>query len=90
MMYILPKEISSETKISKNLFLFDLVFIGIVMLIAWILNSFVYEGIRILYYISCFIIALILRTKSKLNPKKRLFTSIYLMLVKDKKIYSRF
>ena len=90
MMYVLPKEISSETKISKNLFLFDLIFIGLVMITAWLLNSFVYEQLRIIYYITCFIFSLILRTKSRLNPKKRIFTSIYLMLVKDKKIYSRF
>lgn len=90
MMYVLPKEISAETKISKNLFLFDLIFIGLVMIIAWLLNSFVYSSLRILYYIVCFLFALLLRTKSKLNPKKRLFTSIYLMLVKDKKVYSRF
>lgn len=90
MTYILPKEISAETKITKNLFLFDLIFMGLIMLGAWVLSSFVRENLRLIYYIITFVLALILRTKSKLNPKKRIFTSIYLMLVKDTKIYSRY
>lgn len=90
MMYVLPKEIDAETKISKNLFLFDLIFIGMVIIIAWLLSSFVYEKIRIIYYINCFVFSLLLRAKSVHNPKKRIITSVYLMLIKDRKIYSRF
>ena len=90
MYYVLPKEISSETKMTKNLYLFDFIFIGLVMIVAWILSSFVYENLRIIYYITCFVLATILRTKSKLNPGKRIFTSIYLMFVRDRKVYSRY
>lgn len=90
MIYTLPKQITSETKITKNLFLFDMLFIGFIMILAWFFNGLVYDEIKIIYYISCFVIALVLRTKSKLNPKKRIFNSIYLFLIKDRKVYSRF
>lgn len=90
MIYTLPKEINSETKISKNLFLFDLIFIGIFMMLSWMFSSCVYSAIRPLYYIVCFLVALYLRTKSNLNPGKRIISSIYLMIIKDRKTYSRF
>lgn len=38
MAYVLPKEISSSVKLTKNLYVFDLVFMGIFMCVVWILN----------------------------------------------------
>ena len=35
MAYVLPKEISSSVKLTKNLYVFDLVFMGIFMCVVW-------------------------------------------------------
>ncbi len=89
MAYVLPKEISSSVKLSKNLYVFDLVFIGIFMCIVWILNFLVYPPLKVPYYIFMTIMALYFRSKSSINPKKRKYQSIYYALVRNRKAYVR-
>ena len=53
-MYVLPKEISSSMKFTKNLYLFDIVFVGSVLIIAWALSSLVYKPLVVPYYLFMF------------------------------------
>lgn len=89
MAYLLPKEISSSMKFTKKLYIFDLVFIGSFMCISWILNSLVYQPLRIPYYIFMFIMAIYFRSNSLINPKRRKYQSIYYALIKNRKAYIR-
>lgn len=87
MSYILPKEISSQMKISKTIYLFDLVFIGIFIVMAIMLSSMVYKPLIIPYYIFMFIMAIYFRSSSTVNPKKRKYQSIYYSFTRDRKAY---
>lgn len=89
MAYVLPKEISSSVKLTKNLYIFDLAFMGIFMCSAWILNFLVYPPLRFIYYIFMFIMALYFRSNSSINPKRRKYQSIYYALVRNRKAYIR-
>lgn len=87
--YIIPKEISSEMKFAKNFYLFDLVFIVGALGIAWLLSACVYSKLVFLYYIFVFLGAVFLAMKSKHNPEKRNFQTIYYAIKKDKTVYKR-
>ncbi|WP_291653105.1 DUF5592 family protein [Clostridium sp.] len=88
-MYVLPKEISSSMKFTKSLYLFDIVFVGSVLIIAWALSSLVYTPLIVPYYLFMFTISIILTSKSSINPEKRKFQSIYYALIRNKKAYAR-
>ena len=79
MAYVLPKEISSSVKLTKNLYVFDLVFMGIFMCVVWILNFLVYPPLRTFYYIFMAIMGLYFRSNSSINPKGE-STKVYIML----------
>ena len=88
-MYVLPKEISSSMKFTKSLYLFDIVSVGSVLIIAWALSSLVYTPLIVPYYLFMFTISIILTSKSSINPEKRKFQSIYYALIRNKKAYAR-
>jgi len=88
-MYVLPKEISSSMKFTKSLYLFDIVFVGSVLIISWALSSLVYTQLIVPYYLFMFTISIILTSKSSINPEKRKFQSIYYALIRNKKAYAR-
>ena len=88
-MYVLPKEISSSMKFTKNLYLFDIVFVGSIMAISWLLSSLVYNPFIVFYYIFMFIMSIILTSKSSINPKRRKYQSIYYALIRNRKAYSK-
>lgn len=89
MSYVLPKEIASSVKLTKNLYVFDLVFMGIFMCIVWMLNFLVYPPLRTFYYIFMAIMALYFRSNSSINPKRRKYQSICYALVRNRKAYIR-
>ena len=88
-MYVLPKEISSSMKFTKSLYLFDIVFVGSVLIISWALSSLVYTPLIVPYSLFMFTISIILTSKSSINPEKRKFQSIYYALIRNKKAYAR-
>ena len=88
-MYVLPKEISSSMKFTKSLYLFDIVFVGSVLIISWALSSLVYTPLIVPCYLFMFTISIILTSKSSINPEKRKFQSIYYALIRNKKAYAR-
>ncbi len=89
MAYVLPKEISASIKFTKNLYLYDFIFIAIFMCSAWGLDFLVYPPLKFFYYIFMAVMALYFRSKSSINPKKRKYQSIYYMLIRNRKSYIR-
>lgn len=87
MKYLVVQEVSSETKVSKNIFLFDLFFILVFFTVSAILGSLVHSSFRILYYIFSAVVALFLTGKSGKNRKRRNYESIILYLKKDREVY---
>lgn len=88
-MYVLPKEIVSSMKFTKNLYLFDIVFVGCILLISWLLSFLVYAPLIVIYYLFTTCMAITLTSKSKTNPKKRKYQSIYYALIRNRKAYAR-
>ncbi|MCI0936781.1 DUF5592 family protein [Clostridioides difficile] len=86
-MYYIPEEIRSETKIFKSLYLSDLIFLAVILLLAWIMRSLVYSPLVIPYYIFTTVSTLFLLAKSSDNPGSRNYKTIYFLLTKSRHIY---
>ncbi|WP_283690365.1 DUF5592 family protein [Clostridium perfringens] len=86
-MYNIPKEISSETKLSSRFYFFDLAMTLLSLMIAFSLQSLVYTPLLIPFYIFMAISTIYLVNKSMVNPKKRVYQSVYLALMRDKTTY---
>ncbi|HAT4340530.1 DUF5592 family protein [Clostridium perfringens] len=86
-MYNIPKEISSEIKLSSKFYLFDLGMTLLALVFAFSLQSLVYPPLLIPFYIFVAVSSIYLVNKSKVNPKKRIYQSVYLALMRDKTTY---
>lgn len=89
MKYIIPKEISTEIKFSKSIYLKDFIISIVALMISVIFSPLVYQPLLVFYYIYVVVGTLILLSKSKANPKRRLYQSIYYSFKKDNKVYRR-
>ncbi|MEK4306887.1 MULTISPECIES: DUF5592 family protein [Oceanobacillus] len=85
--YRIPKNVSSELKLNKALYLTDLGVLITVLVLTIILNNVVHESYTWFFYgfMVCVAGALIIRPAS--NPKKRMYVAIYLSLRKRKDTY---
>ena len=86
-MYIIPSEISSETKIYKNIYLIDMIFIFISFFLTVLLSSIVSSKVVIAYYVFSFALTLFLIMRSTSNPGLRNYKAIYLMVIRNKNTY---
>lgn len=89
MRYNIPKEISSEMKFTKSLYLFDIICVLSAMVFAYITSPLVYAKLVFLYYIFIALSAIFLVSKSLSNPGKRNFQSIYYVIKRNKCTYYR-
>lgn len=88
MRYKMIKEIKTETKVLKFIYLFDVIF-----LVAWIavgvmLKNIVYTDLQIPFIIVHIIFGLIIRAGSPYNKQKKIYEAISFFLKKDKNTYS--
>lgn len=88
MKYIVAKEIRSETKVSKNIYLFDLFFILIYFSVSFLFGSAVHPVLKVPYYIWSLFWAVILTSKSFTNRDRRVIESFILFLKRDKDTYN--
>lgn len=86
-MYNIPKEISSETKLNSKFYFFDLAMTLLALMIAFSFKSLVYPPLLIPFYIFIAGSTIYLVNKSSINPKKRVYQSVYLALMRDKTTY---
>ena len=87
MAYIVPKELKSPVKVTKWLYLFDMMFVLLFMGLSILFESLVNEKIRFLYYIFSFVVAIILTSKSTFNPGKRNYETILYLFKRDSRVY---
>lgn len=87
MSYIVSKEIKSETRVSKNIYAFDFLFIVMYMLVAFMLSEMVVDQLEIGFYIFSFIMAIFLTMPSAFNKKRRNYQTIILLLKRDTYVY---
>lgn len=86
--YRIPKEISSELKINKALYLFDLLFIIGLLVSTMVFNNFVHDSLKIVYYIFMGIVGVIAIWRPVTNPQKRMYEVLYITIMHKKNTYS--
>ncbi|MEH7000826.1 DUF5592 family protein [Priestia megaterium] len=82
--YNIPKEISSELKINKALYLFDLLLIAGILVFTLILNNLVHDSLKVPFYIFMGLIAVIMIWRPITNPKKRMYEVLIITLMRKR------
>ncbi|MGG2088284.1 DUF5592 family protein [Priestia aryabhattai] len=85
--YNMPEEISTELKINKSLYLFDLFFIIGLLMVTMMLRFFNHPTLQILFYIFMSIFGMLMIIRPSTNPKKRMYEALLLTLVRKKSTY---
>ena len=88
MKFMSLEETKSETKVHKNIYLFDFFFILIYSAVSGMFGTVVSESIRIPYYIYSVFCAIWLTAKSKTNRRRRNYEALILFFRKDKMVYN--
>ena len=86
-MYIIPSEISSETKIYKNIYLIDMIFILVSFVFTMLLSNIVNPKVVVGYYVFSILLTIFLIMRSTSNPGLRNYKAIYLMVIRSKRTY---
>lgn len=86
-MFTIPKEISSENKLWKSIYIKDFIAIMGTLFFAWITSTSIYEPLVLPYYVFLLTIAITLISKSNNNPNKRVWQSIYILFIKRNYTY---
>ncbi|KLV29663.1 DUF5592 family protein [Priestia megaterium] len=85
--YNIPKEMSTELKINKSLYLFDLLFIIGLLMVTMMLRFFIHPTLQIPFYIFMSIFGLLMTVRPSTNPKKRMYEALLLTLLRKKSTY---
>lgn len=85
--FIAMDETKSETKVTGNIYLYDLFFMLIYFTVAAMLGTVVSSTLRIAYYAFNVICAFWLTMKSHSNRQRRNYQSIVLFLRRDYRVY---
>ncbi|GAB1807548.1 DUF5592 family protein [Priestia megaterium] len=85
--YNMPEEISTELKINKSLYLFDLFFIIGLLMVTMMLRFFNHPTLQIPFYIVMSIFGMLMIIRPSTNPKKRMYEALLLTLVRKKSKY---
>lgn len=85
--YRIPKEISTELKINKVLYLFDFLLLIGILLATNFLKGFVHSVLVIPFYIFMGLVAIILIWRPSTNPGKRMYEVLMITLYKKKNTY---
>ncbi|WP_341963641.1 DUF5592 family protein (plasmid) [Planococcus maritimus] len=86
--YKIPTEVSSELKISKSIYLFDLMFIIFLILFRFVTIDYVHSDFKIWYTIFLFSFGLFMIIRPKTNPQKRMYQAMYYAIIRKKNTYS--
>ncbi|WP_455931388.1 DUF5592 family protein [Priestia aryabhattai] len=85
--YNIPKEISTELKINKSLYLFDLLFIIGLLMVTMMLRFFIHPILQIPFYVFMGIFGLLMIVRPSPNPQKRRSEALLFTLVRKKSTY---
>lgn len=86
--YRIPKNVTSELKINKALYLKDLMLLIGVLITTMMFQNIVHSSFRIAFYVFMIIVAGLLIIRPATNPKKRMYEAIFLALRRRKETYT--
>lgn len=87
MRYMLPQELKAQTKVFKDLYFKDLLFIIVFNAVMLVFKNRVSDKIQTLYMLYNIAVSIILVSKPSFQPQKRLYQSFYYLFIKDKTVY---
>lgn len=85
--HTVTQEIKSETKIWKNLYLQDFIFVAAGVMLTLILRESVHEKLKIAFVIFSLVVCLILTFPSRTNPGRRNWQAFVLNLQNKQHVY---
>jgi hypothetical protein len=87
--YKVTQELKSQTKLwsTVSIYASDLVFILSILFLAYLFQGAVAAFLLPIYWISSVLLSVLLITRSKLNPKRRLYETMMLYTKRDLNIY---
>lgn len=85
--YRIPKEVSTELKLNKVLFLFDLLCMIALIICTMIFNNFVHQKLQIPYYIFMGIVGVIMLWRPSTNPRKRMYEVLIITVTRKRCTY---
>lgn len=86
-MYNIPSEINSETKIFKNIYLIDMIILLVSLLLTIVFSNIVSSKVVMIYYVFSIGLTVFFISKSSTNPGIRNYKAIYLMMIRNRKVY---
>jgi len=87
MTYLIPRTLKLETKIFKKLYVRDLVYIGLVLALAYFCKGMVHVYLLIPYWLFAFLTAFYMVVHPKCNPQKRKWQALAMFIFRDNKTY---
>lgn len=85
--YRIPNEVTSELKVSKSIYLFDLMLIVGLVLFRFITIPYVHSKLTVLYTIFLILFGVFMVIRPKSNPHRKMFHAIYYAIVRKKDTY---
>ncbi|WP_148873227.1 DUF5592 family protein [Serratia marcescens] len=86
--YIVIKELHASTRVSKNFYIFDFMFVLIYLGCSLIFRSTVVPELQILYFIFNGVVAIKLVSRTRTNPGKHYYQALLLWYKRDTILYS--
>lgn len=87
MSYFIPKEVKSEVKIVKFIYLKDFIIIFCFMALIFSFEDIILEGYRLFYYIGSFLFIVAMLCPSHRNAGKKNYYSVFKFLGRDMNHY---
>ncbi|MDC2867804.1 DUF5592 family protein [Bacillus sp. BP-3] len=85
--YRIPKEIRTELKINKVLYLFDLLFLIGLIVFTMITKTLIHPMLQIPYYIFMLVIGIALIVRPNSNPQKRMYEALIIAMTRKRSTY---
>lgn len=86
--YIVIKELHASTRVSKNFYIFDFMFVLVYLGCSLILRSTVVPELQILYFIFNGLVAIKLVSRPRSNPGKHYYQALLLWYKRDTSSYN--
>lgn len=85
--YRIPREVTTELKISKAIYLFDLLLIISLILIRFVTIGYVHSSLQIWYTVFLIGFGIFMIIRPATNPKKRMYHAMYYAFIRKKNTY---
>lgn len=86
--YRIPKDVTTELKLNKHLYLIDLFIIIGCLMFGFVMGNVIHSPLTWYFYGFMAVVAGLLIIRPSTNPKKRLYEVIYLSMRRRKDTYS--